>query len=463
MRCKWVGHRTEREWNAKGQKLHRSSLLEQITLRSNGKTQNMSPPILPKLPQLGIAIQDNVVYDPESTSLITALTSPPASIQTSPLHGPVQPLHRSRKRAGTLTKIACYECRKRKCKCDGEKPVCGPCRGRGARCDFDHVAGSVHSEEMKTRIRRLEDDKRQLQGQNDSFREENMSLQAKITQLSTELNRRDFTQQWDEFERSAQGVQLQQSANGYKLSHSPASSFNAGDGVLDNVMPDTLQNGHGAVDATNAQLARFLNTSRHARQELIKARVSPACLDMSTLDVSSIFDASRLPDELSWWASVLPRSHPGTPLISRLAEAYITYQQLYYIITGEHKVLERLPQFLRYVLPTAELCVPHAVTVSSDTLSFVHLPIAALLSVMDAPQDAPNSISSLFLSSAIAGGGWSGMGSNPCFPGNDGKVHLTPGFELYVSQQSSWMPKTQLGTTGLDDVVNGAVAVSAGG
>lgn len=417
----------------------------------------MSPPLQPKVPHLGADISDESDLFRETTNLITALTSSSAAPPTSSSNGLQQPLQKSKKRAGALTKIACYECRKRKCKCDGQKPVCGPCRSRDVTCEFDAVAGSEHADQMKTRIRRLEDDKRQLQGQNDSYHSENVSLQNRITQLTSELNRRDFPQQWNAFEASRHGMQMQHDGAGYQLPLTPDSDPQADSGLQDGVIQGEVNSPQGKGLTTNGQLARFLNESRHARQELMMARASPGRLEMSPLDVSSILDASRMPDELSWWASVLPRSHPGTPLVSRLAEAYVTYQQLCYIITGDHEALEHLPYFLRYVLPDAEVCVPHPVTVSSDTSSFMHFPLAAIMSVIDSPQDVTSSISSLLLSSSITGGACSEMGQNPCFAGHDGKVHLTPGFELYVGQQGSWMPKSQLGLNGFQGMVNGGM------
>ncbi|KAJ1323395.1 transcriptional regulatory protein GAL4 [Microdochium nivale] len=36
-----------------------------------------------------------------------------------------------------VTSLACNECRRVKCKCDGERPTCGLCERKGVTCDYD--------------------------------------------------------------------------------------------------------------------------------------------------------------------------------------------------------------------------------------------------------------------------------------------------------------------------------------
>ncbi|KAB5592123.1 GAL4-like zn(II)2Cys6 protein [Ceratobasidium theobromae] len=60
---------------------------------------------------------------------------------------------------------ACLECRRRKLKCDGVRPVCGCCQrgGRAQRCHFDPPEGRVFA--LQERIRELEDSIRAIESQ----------------------------------------------------------------------------------------------------------------------------------------------------------------------------------------------------------------------------------------------------------------------------------------------------------
>ncbi|KAM6520359.1 hypothetical protein FSOLCH5_005151 [Fusarium solani] len=65
------------------------------------------------------------------------------------------------------TALACEECRDRKRKCDGVKPVCGACKTRPApRCIWNQERNSKgwwsnsYVQELKSRVRELEDTQR---------------------------------------------------------------------------------------------------------------------------------------------------------------------------------------------------------------------------------------------------------------------------------------------------------------
>lgn len=91
----------------------------------------------------------------------TAIRSSSAPLLAFPLMAPATPKsptaspepHGQRKRRRTA--LACEECRERKRKCDGIKPVCGACARRSAGCVWNGDRSYV--EGLKARIRSLEE------------------------------------------------------------------------------------------------------------------------------------------------------------------------------------------------------------------------------------------------------------------------------------------------------------------
>lgn len=55
----------------------------------------------------------------------------------------------------THVSIACEQCRKRKVRCDGNRPGCWPCRGRRAMC----VYPTAHTEALKRQMASLRQEK----------------------------------------------------------------------------------------------------------------------------------------------------------------------------------------------------------------------------------------------------------------------------------------------------------------
>ncbi|KAI4751493.1 hypothetical protein E4T52_16051 [Aureobasidium sp. EXF-3400] len=51
-----------------------------------------------------------------------------------------------------LNAIACADCRKRKRKCNGERPSCSVCRTRGLSCMYDVAEGATRTEDLKQKI-----------------------------------------------------------------------------------------------------------------------------------------------------------------------------------------------------------------------------------------------------------------------------------------------------------------------
>lgn len=84
------------------------------------------------------------------------------------------PLPNSRKRRQPLTRAACAECRVKKRRCNGKRPVCGPCAAHEQSCvyttkDADETrmqALARENEELKRRLKDLEQYVGHLPGQN---------------------------------------------------------------------------------------------------------------------------------------------------------------------------------------------------------------------------------------------------------------------------------------------------------
>ncbi|THW71935.1 hypothetical protein D6D19_06952 [Aureobasidium pullulans] len=51
-----------------------------------------------------------------------------------------------------LTAVACVDCRKRKRKCNGERPSCSACQTRGLSCMYDVVEGATRTEDLKQKV-----------------------------------------------------------------------------------------------------------------------------------------------------------------------------------------------------------------------------------------------------------------------------------------------------------------------
>ncbi|KAK0730418.1 hypothetical protein B0H67DRAFT_32036 [Lasiosphaeris hirsuta] len=67
------------------------------------------------------------------------------------------PLHPLRKRQATTA--ACSACRRRKSKCNGQRPRCSVCRDRGTECEFDTNATETHAQALKRKYSELQSQK----------------------------------------------------------------------------------------------------------------------------------------------------------------------------------------------------------------------------------------------------------------------------------------------------------------
>ncbi|KAK4190465.1 putative nitrogen assimilation transcription factor [Podospora australis] len=69
-----------------------------------------------------------------------------------------------RKRRRQATTAACGACRKRKSKCDGQRPECSVCRHRKTACEFDTIAASeTHTQALKRKYTELQAQKTALE------------------------------------------------------------------------------------------------------------------------------------------------------------------------------------------------------------------------------------------------------------------------------------------------------------
>ncbi|KAG9527445.1 hypothetical protein KCU93_g5092, partial [Aureobasidium melanogenum] len=73
-----------------------------------------------------------------------------------------------------LTAVACIDCRKRKRKCNGERPSCSACQTRGLSCTYDVVEGATRTEDLKQKVSSL------------SLRVRNLELFANKLRYSTD-------------------------------------------------------------------------------------------------------------------------------------------------------------------------------------------------------------------------------------------------------------------------------------
>ncbi|KAF5590045.1 regulatory CAT8 [Fusarium pseudoanthophilum] len=68
--------------------------------------------------------------------------------------------------------VACDACRSRKVRCTGEFPTCAACQRRGAECNYADIANDreMHSNQLKRRVKELEDENRSLRNVFQSLR-----------------------------------------------------------------------------------------------------------------------------------------------------------------------------------------------------------------------------------------------------------------------------------------------------
>ncbi|KAK4250765.1 hypothetical protein C7999DRAFT_11425 [Corynascus novoguineensis] len=120
-------------------------------------SESASPPVLQSagslrrlLPASTAALETNGSRE-KSTS-----RTHPAAASPSGTSSPVAPARRKRSAATTA---ACGACRKRKSKCDGERPACSICRDRETACEYDTNAAETHTQALKRKFNELQNQK----------------------------------------------------------------------------------------------------------------------------------------------------------------------------------------------------------------------------------------------------------------------------------------------------------------
>ncbi|KAK4128133.1 hypothetical protein N657DRAFT_564260 [Parathielavia appendiculata] len=104
-----------------------------------------------------------------------------ASPSTSP--GATSSVVPARRKRGQATTAACGACRKRKSKCDGERPICSICRDRNTVCEFDTNKAETHTQALKRKYN-------ELQSQKSAFEQVYDLLQTRPDKEADELFRR---------------------------------------------------------------------------------------------------------------------------------------------------------------------------------------------------------------------------------------------------------------------------------
>ncbi|KAK3301063.1 uncharacterized protein B0H64DRAFT_382525 [Chaetomium fimeti] len=138
------------------------------------RQQQPGGPLRRLLPANATAIETN-----GSREQSVSRTSPTATSS----NGTASPVIPARRKRGQATTAACGACRKRKSKCDGERPACSICRDRGTACEFDTNAAETHTQALKRKFN-------ELQSQKSAFEQVYDVLQARSEQEAKEVFRR---------------------------------------------------------------------------------------------------------------------------------------------------------------------------------------------------------------------------------------------------------------------------------
>lgn len=184
-------------------------------------------------------------------------------------------------------------------------------------------------------------------------------------------------------------------------------------------------------DRTNEAVQRFLNNRRRLVSDANSSQRRTEDV-LPTLDVTTIFQASHIPDELSYWALQLSLSDVRDTLLAKLADAYVTYLQLSWLILPVDETADLLPEFIR-VSALNELCVPHPVDVNISPENDLEAP---LVYVGNSPPGSSGSGPTL-LSSDLAP--WQHADEEATYLDQESnKMRLTPIFEAFVREADNW-------------------------
>ena len=85
----------------------------------------------------------------------------PGGAPQPPNPGPTKPTYSKR---GKITIVACVNCRRRKTKCDGQRPVCGQCAARdGTQCHYDMNEEQRRLTYLRENVEHLHEEKNSLE------------------------------------------------------------------------------------------------------------------------------------------------------------------------------------------------------------------------------------------------------------------------------------------------------------
>lgn len=184
---------------------------------------------------------------------------------------------------------------------------------------------------------------------------------------------------------------------------------------------------------TNKSLERFLNS----RRETLSVGHAPghsATDVLPALDVTPLFRLEHEPDELSYWALQLSMANLRLTHFAKLADAYVSYHQLRWLILPTEETASMLPDFIG-VSSLNELCVPNPVEISIIEDATFRAP---LVRVHDLPLGSNAAPASTLLSSTVTP--WPRTIEDATFcEFETGKMRLTPAFEAYVKDSRNWM------------------------
>ncbi|KAL1837226.1 hypothetical protein VTJ49DRAFT_4108 [Mycothermus thermophilus] len=140
--------------------------------------QQSAGPLRRLLPATGAAMPDANPFR-ETPALSPSPTSSvgPSGVVSNQTAAPPR-----RKRAQATT-AACGACRKRKSRCNGERPTCSICRDRGTVCEFDTNATETHTQALKRKYQ-------ELQSQKTAFEQVYEVLQTRSESEAVEVFRR---------------------------------------------------------------------------------------------------------------------------------------------------------------------------------------------------------------------------------------------------------------------------------
>lgn len=204
----------------------------------------------------------------------------------------------------------------------------------------------------------------------------------------------------------------------------------------------------------NQAFESFLNGRRQAVSEGRSMNRSAEDV-LPTLDVTSLFQPSHIPEELSHWALQLSLTEMRDSMLGKLADAYVTYLQLCWLILPIEETADLLPEFIK-LSSLNQLCIPHAVDVNvfqDDRLE------APMVSVADAVPGSAGGLPTLLASSLAP---WPRIEQEATYMEEPGhKMRLTRMFEAFVRNTENWATRVDAHRSRHQSVASGSSHASA--